>query len=508
MTFFREKIEEREYQEKIFDACKAGNTLVVLPTGLGKTIISAMLVDHRLQKYPNSRALFLAPTKPLLNQHMRTFSELMNLKLGIASGSVSGKEREKLYSESQLVFATPQTIGNDMEKGRIDFSNFSLLIVDEAHHTVGNYSYVKIAKEYLQASVHPLILGLTASPASEREKIRTICSNLQITNVEIRSEEDSDVIPYIKRKEVEEVKVDLSSDLIDLANRVKIMIKDSIIELQSAGLLKNTMQSKINRVTILLLQKSLQRQMFSGKRSFYLIRGIILTSKLLKLYHAYNLVATQSLSAFFNFLLKIESGKAKTDKELASDPKFIYLRERAEELLNNGVEHPKLEKLVYLLGSYFSEDKKAIIFAQYRDTVDAIYSRIRVLNGVRPVKFIGQGKGGLSQKEQISIIKDFEEGVYNVLVSTSVSEEGMSIKGVDIAVFYETIPSAIRNIQRRGRVGRFAAGRIFILITSGTNDEGYYWLSKRREKSMKRIIKNIKENPETIRQDGTLKPFA
>ena len=84
----------------------------------------------------------------------------------------------------------------------------------------------------------------------------------------------------------------------------------------------------------------------------------------------------------------------------------------------------------------------------------------------------------------------------------------MSIRGVDIAIFYETIPSAIRNIQRRGRVGRFAAGLIFILMTRGTTDEGYYWLSKRREKTMKKIIKNIKENPENIRQDGTLHPFV
>jgi Fanconi anemia group M protein len=508
MTFFKKKIEDREYQTKIFETSKTGNTLVVLPTGLGKTIISAMLIDHRLEKYPDSRILFLAPTKPLINQHLRTFSDLMSIKLDIASGSVSRSEREKIYERAQLVFATPQTIENDMEKGIIDFKSFSLLIVDEAHHTIGNYSYVKIAKQYSEKALHPLIVGLTASPASDREKIKTICDNLQITNVEIRSDDDPDVIPYIKKKEIEEVKVDLPQEMLELANGVKLIIRDCIIELQSAGLLKNAQQSKINRITVLLLQKSLQRQMFSGKRSYYLIRGIIITSKLLKLYHAYTLIETQSLRSFSNFLLKIENGKAKTDKELSADPKFIHLKEEADNLLEKGMEHPKLDKLEYIFNAYFSESKKAIIFAQYRDTVDIIYNKISSVKGVRPVKFIGQGKGGLSQKEQISIIRDFEQGVYNVLVSTSVSEEGMSIRGVDIAVFYETIPSAIRNIQRRGRVGRFAAGLIFILMTRGTTDEGYYLLSKRRERTMKKIIKNIKENPENIRQDGTLHPFV
>ncbi len=508
MTFFKEKIEEREYQKKIFETCKSGNTLVVLPTGLGKTIISAMLVDYRLQKHPNSKVLFLAPTKPLINQHMKTFSDLIDVKIGVASGSVSGKEREKIYGENQLLFATPQTIENDIKKGRLDFSNFSLLVVDEAHHTVGNYSYVFIAKEYGGKSIYPLILGLTASPASEREKIKIICNNLGITNVEIRSEDDPDVIQYIQKKEIEAITLDLPKELLVLSDSVKLMIRDSILELQGTGLLKNVQQSRINRVTILMLQKSLQRQMFSGKRSFYLIRGIIITSKLLKLYHAYNLISTQSVFAFSNFLEKIKTGKAKTDKELSLDPKFIDLKEKTDILISNGVEHPKMDRLVYLLQNYFSEDKKAIIFAQYRDTVDAIYLKISNLNGIRPVKFIGQGKGGLSQKEQINIIKQFEEGVYNVLVSTSVSEEGMSIRGVDIAVFYESIPSAIRNIQRRGRVGRFSAGHVFILITRGTNDEGYYWISKRRERSMKRIIKNIKDNPETIKQDGTLNPFV
>ncbi len=508
MFIKKDRVAFREYQNNIFESAKDKNTLVVLPTGLGKTVISALVVDYRLEKFDGTKALFLAPTKPLVNQHKRTFDSISTLYGEVVSGTVSRGERKKIYNEAQIVFATPQTVENDVENGIVDLGTFSVVIVDEAHHAVGNYSYVKIVSEYMRVSKNPLILGLTASPASDSEKIRQICDNLRIANVEIRSDEDADVSPYIKSKLVEEVRVELPEDINRLAASLDGMIKAGVDELRRAGFYKDMPVSRISRVSILMLQKSLQKQMISGKRNFYTIRGIIISSKLLKLYHAYNLLSTQSLESFVNFAMKLTAGKSKSDKEIAASGGFVSLLEESEKLLASGREHPKLDKLKEILAGDFKKGQKAIIFTQYRDTVDTICDAISGVNGVNAVKFIGQGKGGLSQKEQIRIVKDFESGVYNVLVSTSVSEEGISIKGVDIAVFYETVPSAVRSIQRRGRVGRFNAGRIFILITKDTSDESYYWVSKRKESRMKKIIKNIKDNPETLRNDGTLRFFV
>ncbi len=84
----------------------------------------------------------------------------------------------------------------------------------------------------------------------------------------------------------------------------------------------------------------------------------------------------------------------------------------------------------------------------------------------------------------------------------------MSIKGADIAVFYETIPSAIRSIQRKGRVGRYNTGKIYILIVKGTSDQSYYWVSLQRERRMRKIIKKIQGNPDSLKYDGTLGPFT
>ncbi len=501
-------VSERAYQKNIFEAAKNRNTLVVLPTGLGKTIIAALVIDYRLEKFKGSKALFLAPTKPLVNQHIKTFSGLAKADLFAASGSIKKEDRRIGYTSSQIVFATPQTVGNDIDSGIIDFSDFSVLVVDEAHHAIGNYSYVKIAQKYLATAKNPLVLGLTASPSSDKEKITAICRNLGITNVEIRNEDDPDVAPYLNRKQIIKVEVRLPPEILTLSSQMKSLINEQKEELAKYGFFKNT-SSSINKIKILMLQKSLQRQMFTGHRNFYAIRGIIATSKLLKLYHAYDLLTTQSLAAFVNFIHKImEGGKSKTDKELAKSEGLNQLYEKADSLLKSGAEHPKINKAAELIAENLKDDQKAIVFTQYRETVDILYKHLKTKEGIRPVRFIGQGRGGLLQREQIQIVKDFESGIYNVLVSTSVSEEGISIKGVDLAIFYDSVPSAIRSIQRRGRVGRFNISKIFLLVTEGTSDEAYYWVSKKKESKMKRIIENMKDNPQHLMQDGTLNPFV
>jgi len=114
------------------------------------------------------------------------------------------------------------------------------------------------------------------------------------------------------------------------------------------------------------------------------------------------------------------------------------------------------------------------------------------------VRFIGQaGKGedkGLTQKEQTEIIKKFKEGEYNVLIATSVAEEGLDIPSTDLVVFYEPIPSEIRTIQRRGRTGRKMPGKVIFLITKGTPDEGYYWSARRKEKQMRNELEVLRSS--------------
>ena len=180
-------VELRKYQEAIIATSANKNTIVVLPTGLGKTLIVVIVAAHRLDKFNDSKVLFLAPTKPLAVQHAETFRQILNLKdeeICVFTSATPTNKRNDLWEKSRVILATPQTIDNEIMKN-LDLSNVSFLVFDEAHRAVGNYAYGFIAGEYMKKAKHPLIMGLSASPSSDIEKISEISKNLFIQSVEI-----------------------------------------------------------------------------------------------------------------------------------------------------------------------------------------------------------------------------------------------------------------------------------------------------------------------------------
>jgi len=125
-------IERRLYQETILGTATQHNTLVVLPTGLGKTAIAAMLAAHRLDQNPDSKIMFLAPTKPLVEQHCTTWKKTFNRSEDdflVLTGASAPETRSDLYKNIKFVFATPQVIQNDIISNRFSFNDFSLLIL-------------------------------------------------------------------------------------------------------------------------------------------------------------------------------------------------------------------------------------------------------------------------------------------------------------------------------------------------------------------------------------------
>jgi ERCC4-related helicase len=127
----------RLYQETILATTTRKNTLVVLPTGLGKTALAFMLAAQRLKQYPQSKIMMLAPTRPLAEQHMKTFQEHLNIpeeKCALFTGSISPKKRHQLWQSTQLIIGTPQGIENDLLGDKIELTSVSLIIFDEAQH--------------------------------------------------------------------------------------------------------------------------------------------------------------------------------------------------------------------------------------------------------------------------------------------------------------------------------------------------------------------------------------
>ncbi len=494
--------EPRLYQQTIFATCALYNTLVVLPTGMGKTAISLMLASQRLKQYPNSKILILAPTKPLLDQHYDTFEKSIDrIKMAVFSGNVEPEKRAELWNGAQIFFSTPQTIENDIISGKINLKDVSLICFDECHRATGNYSYVYLAKMYSKQSRYSRVLGLTASPGSELETINEVITNLFVEKIEIRTEEDPDVRPYVHEIEKEFVYVELPENMKQIHKFLKLSLKSKLEKIKSHGYL-HTIQD-LKKRDLLGLQATLQGNIAQGDKSVEIMKSISLAAEAVKVEYALELLETQGLTPLLLYMddiyKKSITSKTKAVKNLANDINFRSAYIKTKEAMPD-IDHPKIDKLKEILTDEFSKNKdlRLIIFTNFRDAGEKINEQIQKLAGVKCRTFVGQaakkGVPGVTQKEQAEILNDFRNGIYNVLIMTSVGEEGLDIPQVDLVIFYEPIPSAIRTVQRRGRTGRSEKGRVIILLTKDTRDEGYRWAAYHKEKRMYRALEKLKNS--------------
>ena len=499
-------IESRLYQQILAgDILKKGNTMVVAPTALGKTIVAILVAADRLNKVKNSKVLILAPSKPLAIQHEDSFKEFLTLPCTSITGAVKTDERVKRWEESRIVCATPQTIESDLLNGRYDLSSVSLIVFDECHHGVGSYSYVYLASRYVQESNFNLILGLTASPGSDKFKIKEVCENLYIQNIVVKTEEDSDVKPYFNPVEIDWVRVKMSEELEKIKKHVDKALSIRLKALKNMGVIRTVSVSKVDILNARgKVQSEIARTTNPDKDLFHAIS--ILTA-VINLQHAQELIETQGVVTFNRYVGRLRKKNTKAAKSLIRDDNFARAIKLAKTAEKHGWEHPKLRELTKILkkelGSTDGQTKlqsnrfadnddenssKIIVFTQYRDSLEMIHQKLEN-EGIKSVRFFGQaskdGQKGLTQKEQKAIIKSFRMGEYDVLLSTSVAEEGIDIPAVDLVILYEPVPSEVRMIQRRGRTGRKRTGRVKVLITNGTRDEAYYWSSVNKEVSMK-----------------------
>lgn len=487
----------RLYQESILATAIKNNTLVVLPTGLGKTNLSLLVAVNRLKNFPESKILFLAPTKPLADQHLQTYKRFLDInpeKLVLFTGFVKPEQRKKLWHNSTFIFSTPQCIENDLENNRINLKDFTLLIIDEAHRSVKEYSYVKVAKSYIEQAQFPRILALTASPGGTREKIKEICNNLFIEAVEIRSEQDLDVKPYVQEKKIEWINIDLPNEFKEISSLIKKVYQQKLKHIKNFGF--NKPIGLINRRDLIGIQLAFQKRLRHHDIAAY--SGISLVAQAIKLSHAIELIQTQSVNSIEKFFNKLKTETSKASKVIVSDIDIIKAINLINSLNKKNIKHPKMGKLYEIIQQEIKENpsSKIIIFANFRDTVKEIVDLLKQDKDIKPIQLVGQ-KEGITQKIQIETIRQFEKGNFNVLVGTSISEEGLDISGSSTAIFYEPIASEIRKIQRAGRVGRTEKGKIIFLITKGTMDEAYYWSSRKKENIMKQTIHSIQNKLES-----------
>jgi len=501
------EIKPRKYQSDIYEVCKDKNCLVVLPTGIGKTLIALMLSINRQKAFPASKVLFLAPTRPLAQQHLEYFKKHLPelfADLQLFTGKVNAENRRKIWQTADIIFSTPQCISNDLKKNLYTLEEVSLLIEDECHRCLKNYAYTHVAEKYRAQSKNPRILGLTASPGAERKTIEQIAKNLNIDTIELRTRDSEDVKEYLQELTFEVVRVDFPEDFDRLRKMLKVIFQKKVDELKNRKLLFGPPMKRV----ILEAQGNIMRAISSGNKHFNLLMGASACSQAIKVEHAIELIETQTLSSvyeyFHNLFQQAGENKSKAVVNLIKQPEFNQAFVLLNELIAKKIEHPKLLKLKEILENKIRENhkNKAIVFTQFRSTAVKICRELNNIPDIKAKVFVGQAikkmksgeEIGLSQKEQHQMLEEFKSGGTNVLVATSIGEEGLDIPEVNSVIFYEPIPSAIRKIQRAGRTARLMKGNLTILITRDTRDESYYYASISREKKMHAAIKSVKEN--------------
>jgi ERCC4-related helicase/ERCC4-type nuclease len=492
-----EGLEERRYQLAIALHALEANTMVVLPTGLGKTAIALIAAASRIHTR-GGRVLVLAPTKPLVEQHLRFFEKLLLIpgrKEGDPSpfvmftGETPPEERRTGWAGSRACFATPQAVKNDLLAGRYTLSDVTLLVVDECHRAVGNYAYVFIARRYMETAADPLILAMTASPGGDREKVQEVCANLSITQVETRVEADEDVRPYVHEREIHFVPVDLPKELSGALLTLNRLVEGRLAQLQRLHF-RVPKAGKLSIRALTELNAQIQRRIQGRDRSAY--QAASLYAEIMKIRHAISLAETQGSEALRHYLEKLATegaapGGSRASQRLGADPAFRKLLDEASHW--TGELHQKLELVGKLVQAQLAAhpDSRIIVFATYRDTVQLLVNHLDSL-GIHAERFVGQAtkdaERGLTQKKQIEALQRFRRGEFRVLIATSVGEEGLDVPSTDMVIFYEAVPSEIRSIQRKGRTGRSGAGKIVVLVTKGTSDEAYRYVSQTRERAM------------------------
>ncbi|XP_069414905.1 Fanconi anemia group M protein isoform X3 [Ovis canadensis] len=507
----------RDYQLHIARTALFCNTLVCLPTGLGKTFIAAVVMYNFYRWFPSGKVVFMAPTKPLVTQQIEACYRVMGIPqshMAEMTGSTQAFTRKEIWGSKRVLFLTPQVMVNDLSRGACPAAEIKCLVIDEAHKALGNYAYCQVVRELVKYTNHFRILALSATPGSDIKAVQQVITNLLIGQIELRSEDSPDILPYSHERRVEKLVVPLGEELAAIQ---KAYVQ--ILEAFASSLIQRNVLMKKDIPNLTKYQIILARDQFRKNPSPNIVgiqQGIIEGefAICISLYHGYELLQQMGMRSLYFFLCGImdgTKGMTRVRNELSRNADFMKLYDHLDSMFAHtrstsasGISaiqkggkdkkfcysHPKLKKLEEVVVEHFkswnaqkTSDKKCdetrvMIFSSFRDSVQEIAEMLLPHQPViRVMTFVGHASGksmkGFTQKEQLEVVKQFRSGGYNTLVSTCVGEEGLDIGEVDLIICFDAQKSPIRLIQRMGRTGRRRQGRIVVILAEGREERTY-----------------------------------
>lgn len=497
-------VEARAYQLEAVDEALNSSMLLVMPTAAGKTAVIWMMISEKLSG--GGKAIMIAPTVGLVEQHIRSLREVLNLDDEIVSvtGQIPPAKRIEKWNGARLVVATPKVVVNDASNGVVDLSDFSVLVVDEAHHCTGDHAMAQVCDKYISENLDPHVLGVTASPGHRPETVREICSRTGALRIHIRNSGEEMLSGYLSELEVREITVTVPEEMIRLSEPFKIWQQGIVDRERRLG--RYVMPGMINFSGLSNAMDRAKSAIGRGEASGY--QSVSQIAVAMRLHHLINCLMSQGVSASREYLDRLEdeeSGSKKTVRDFLRD---IRIRELRTNLAEMDEIHSKIGAVRRMVRERIKRDSKSriIVFANYRDTIASLETSLKGLKGIIPIRFVGQSsrgsRKGLSGREQVRRLDEFRKGNANVLLATSIGEEGLDIPSADLVIFYEPVSSEIRTIQRRGRTGRKRLGEVIVLIAEGTRDEGAKAAALRREENMLRAVHRVSRSlPRTHHSD-------
>ncbi|CAH8465069.1 unnamed protein product [Schistosoma mattheei] len=428
----------RKYQLNIIEQCLYKNTLVCLPTGLGKTFIAAVVIYNFFRWYPTGRFVFMAPTRPLVTQQLTSCSEFIGpLEENIAevTGSIAQTKRKTIWSTYRVLFLTPQVLMNDLQTGVCPANSIRLLIFDEAHKATGNHAYCQVLRiltnpPYTHRQFR--IVALSATPAADIEGVQTLIANLLISHLELRTDTSADVRPYTQHRELEAVVVPLGPELTRYRNQLIECIRVPLDRLYQRRALSecygDLRPEKLAKYTVIKAREKWSSQTSSSINSTENSSIQCDFAVVICLLHGLELLVQHGLRPLYRYLEGVYSGnrasplvRSQLNRLPNMNHLWIELAQRfgmnvectdgtwRQELIHTDLlhsqapflaGHPKLDKLRDVLLSHFEDGKnthersstRVIVFTQFRDSVEEIMHMLKPLRPlIRPASFIGQG---------------------------------------------------------------------------------------------------------------------
>jgi Fanconi anemia group M protein len=507
------QISRREYQFAIARDALLTNSLVCLPTGLGKTLIAAVVMYNYYRWFPTGKIIFMAPTRPLVDQQMSACHTVVGIPasdtivlMGSTKKDDSGSRRD-FWREKRLFFCTPHVMANDLQSGDLDANQIVCVVVDEAHHARGQYASAEVLRLLHERKVRFRLLALTATPGQGLEEVQNVVKTLRIGRIDFRSDQDPDVSRYTHKREMTVEKVKPGQAMSHVQDMLCELLRPCCAKLLSMGALgeasyrmsafiKNKATNGASRIeppAWFTLQNA-QREVFRNERHVHAKgQAHSLFETAMELSKAYELLLKYGAKNAYEYIDK--RGRDKSNSLVhRRDPVAVELVDLIRSMSSNGAHHsPKLDRLTSILKQHFRHakaDTRVMIFTSHRESVKDIVQALREVPAgadnackIKVAEFVGQGDTGATgkkrapgvisrgtkgqtQKEQKQTLDDFRAGTLNTLVATSIGEEGLDIPSVDLIFFFDVV-DIIRAIQRMGRTGRARDGKVVVLATEG-----------------------------------------